>query len=229
LADPTFFIRQHYIDFLGREPEPQGLQGWLGILNNCGTTIQQPCDRTEVSSAFFRSEEFQTRGFFIYRFYAASLGSVPKYSEFIPDMARVSGFLSPQELEAAKVKFIQEFMARSEFRNKYDPTLNDPAAYIDLLEQTAGVSLSDKQALITGLLNGTETRATALRKVIEGNEVAGKFFNEAFVVAAYFGYLRRDPDILYLQWIQVLNQTGDYRTLVNGLMNSVEYAQRFGH
>jgi hypothetical protein len=35
--------------------------------------------------------------------------------------------------------------------------------------------------------------------------VAGKFFNEAFVVEAYFGYLRRDPDILYLQWIQTLN------------------------
>jgi CSLREA domain-containing protein len=229
LADPAFFVRQHYIDFLGREPEPQGLQGWLGILNNCGTTVQQPCDRIEVSSAFFRSEEFQTRGYFVYRFYGAGLGRLPKYSEFIPDMARVSGFLSGQELESVKVSFIQEFMTRGEFRSKYDPTLNDPAAYVDLLEQTAGVSLSGKQALVTGLLNGTETRATALRKVIESSEVAGKFFNEAFVVEAYFGYLRRDPDILYLQWIESLNQTGDYRALVNGFMNSTEYAQRFGH
>jgi hypothetical protein len=159
LADPTFFIRQHYVDFLGREPEPQGLQGWLNILNNCGTSVQQPCDRAEVSSAFFRSEEFQTRGYFIYRFYAASLGRVPKYSEFIPDMARVSGFLSPQELESAKASFVQEFMAWDEFKNKYDPT-----AYVHLLEQTAGISLPNKQALIAGLLNGTETRATMLRK-----------------------------------------------------------------
>jgi hypothetical protein len=98
-----------------------------------------------------------------------------------------------------------------------------------LLEQTAGISLQHKQALIDGLLNGTETRATVLRKVIESSEVTGKFFNEAFVVEAYFGYLRRDPDILYLQWIQTLNQTGDYRTLVTGFMNSIEYARRFGH
>jgi len=44
----------------------------------------------------------------------------------------------------------------------------------------------------------------------------------------YFGYLRRDPDILYLDWIDTLNKTGDYRVMINGFMNSVEYRQRFG-
>src|SRR6185295_16869026 len=93
-----FFIRQHYIDFLGREPEPAGLQGWRDVLNNCapGNTA---CDRIEVSSAFFRSPEFQDRGFFIYRFYP-TIGKIPIYSEFVPDFAKVSGFLSPAELEA---------------------------------------------------------------------------------------------------------------------------------
>ncbi|HKQ99388.1 MAG TPA: Calx-beta domain-containing protein, partial [Pyrinomonadaceae bacterium] len=51
-----FFVRQHYIDLLGREPDPTGFQGWQDILNGCGTTVAQPCDRIEVSSAFFRSE-----------------------------------------------------------------------------------------------------------------------------------------------------------------------------
>lgn len=44
----------------------------------------------------------------------------------------------------------------------------------------------------------------------------------------YFGYLRRDPDILYLEWINLLNQTGDFRTLINGFINSNEYVLRFG-
>jgi hypothetical protein len=45
----------------------------------------------------------------------------------------------------------------------------------------------------------------------------------------YFSYLRRDPDILYLDWIKTMDGTGDYRTMINGFMNSLEYRQRFGH
>jgi hypothetical protein len=67
-----------------------------------------------------------------------------------------------------------------------------------------------------------------LRAIVESPEVASKFYNEAFVVVEYFGYLRRDPDSLYLDWIQTLNQTGDYRVLVNGFLNSIEYRNRFG-
>lgn len=73
------------------------------------------------------------------------------------------------------------------------------------------------QQLISGLQMGSETRATVLRKVVESPEVTVKFYNEGFVVEEYFGYLRRDPDILYLNWIQTLNQTGDYRLLVQWL------------
>jgi hypothetical protein len=43
----------------------------------------------------------------------------------------------------------------------------------------------------------------------------------------YHGYLRRDPDILYLEWIKTMDQTGDYRTMINGFMNSAEYRNRF--
>ncbi|HYY56809.1 MAG TPA: hypothetical protein VE842_05710, partial [Pyrinomonadaceae bacterium] len=83
-------------------------------------------------------------------------------------------------------------------------------------------------AWIAGLINHTVTRAQVLRALIESPELYQKFYNTAFVVEMYFGYLRRDPDILYLRWIQKLNQTGDYRTLINGFVNSQEYRQRFG-
>jgi hypothetical protein len=222
----TFFVRQHYIDFLNREPDPAGFTGWVNILNGCapGNTA---CDRVEVSSAFFRSDEFQVRGYFIYRFYAASLGRIPKYPEFMMDLSRVTGFLTPAQIEANKVAFIADFMSRPEFTTKYDP-VPAPADYVNLLESTAGVTLSNKAALIAGLQGGTETRATVLRKVAESPEVTNKFFNEAFVVEAYFGYLRRNPDALFTTWISILNSTGNYRTLVNGFVNSLEYRQRFG-
>lgn len=45
----------------------------------------------------------------------------------------------------------------------------------------------------------------------------------------YFGYLRRDPDVLYLEWIRIMNQNGgDYRVMVSGFLGSNEYVRRFG-
>ncbi|HEX8844137.1 MAG TPA: DUF4214 domain-containing protein [Pyrinomonadaceae bacterium] len=223
-----FFVRQHYIDFLGREPDPVGYQGWQDILNNC-----QPgnitCDRIEVSSGFFRSEEFQSRGYFTYRFYSASLERNPRYAEFIPDMAKLSGFLSPSQLEANKVAFIQEFMTRTEFTSKYN-SLTTSTAYVDGLLQTAGLPNHPTRGFwINGLTAGTLTRADVLRGLVDSAEVYNKFYTEAFVVMQYFGYLRRDPDILYLEWIKIMNQNGgDYRGMIHGFMNSAEYRQRFG-
>jgi hypothetical protein len=226
IDDNDFFVMQHYIDFLNRMPEPGGFDGWLNILRNCpaGSTA---CDRIEVSSAFYRSPEFQQRGYFVYRFYSVSFGRFPHFPEFLPDLKRVSGFQDDAQLEASKVAFINDFMARAEFRTKYD-SLTNPADYVNTLVTTAGVTLPNKDALISDLAAGRKTRAEVLRAIAESSEVYNKYYNQAFVVMQYFGYLRRDPDSLYLNWINVLNQTGDYRQMVNGFMNSTEYRARFG-
>ena len=91
------------------------------MLVNCGTTVQPPCDRIEVSAGFFRSEEFQSRGYFIYRFFSA-LGRIPVSEEFYPDFAKVSGFLTGDQLEANKVAYVNEVMARADFQTKYGAT-----------------------------------------------------------------------------------------------------------
>jgi uncharacterized repeat protein (TIGR01451 family) len=227
-----FFVHQHYIDFLSREPDPAGFAGWQNTLNNCPASgidaNGNHCDRIEVSSDFFRSEEFQTRGYFIYRFYSA-VGRIPHYAEFMPDFARVSGFLTAQQLEDNKVAFIADFMSRTDFQTKYG-SLSDPTAYVNALLNTVGLpNHPTKQTWITALTNGTMTRAQVLRALVESAEVYQKYYNEAFVIMQYFGYLRRDADASYLQWIQTMNNAnGNYRTLVNGFLNSIEYRQRFG-
>jgi len=43
----------------------------------------------------------------------------------------------------------------------------------------------------------------------------------------YFGYLRRDPDALYTNWIRVLDQGGDSRHMVEGFIGATEYRNRF--
>lgn len=223
-----FFVRQHYIDFLNREPDPNGFAAWVRRIDFCGQPGEPPppCDRIEVSSAFFRSPEFRERGYFVYKFYAASLGRFPRYAEFVPDLAKVSGFQTPEEQEANKQAFGLEFIARSEFQQKYNGTTN--TEYVDRILATAGVTSPNRQAWINALNSGTLTRAQVLRQIAESAEVDARFFNEAFVVMQYFGYLRRDPDALYLNWIQTMNQSGDYRLMVNGFVNSGEYRNRFG-
>jgi hypothetical protein len=220
-----FFVRQQYLDFLGREPDPPGFSGWTSTINNCtGDTTQ--CDRIHVSQLFFQAQEFQERGYFVYRFYPVAFGRKPDYAEFVPDLASVSGFLDNNQLEAAKVAFIANFMARPAFVSTYNSLTNQQ--YVDALLNTAGVTLASRQAMIDGLNNATLTRAQVLRQIVESTEVSTKYNHQAYAVMEYFGYLRRQPDAFYLDWIRVLDQTNDPRGMVTGFVNSLEYRQRFG-
>ena len=220
------FVIQHYMDFLNREPEQEGLNAWKKILDSCAPG-DKSCDRIEVSSGFYRSSEFQDRGNFIYSFYRAALGRPPHYAEFIKDMSRTSGFQSPAELEANKALFAEDFLSRDEVQSRYGQ-FSVAADYVSALQNTAGVVLANKDTLVAALQNNQMTRSRVLRAITESSEVRKKYYNESFVVMQYFGYLRRDPDILYLDWIRTMDQTGDYRTMINGFMNSTEYRQRFG-
>jgi serine protease AprX len=219
-----FFVRQQYLDFLGREPDPPGFIGWVSTIRNCAAG-DPSCDRVHVSEAFFRSAEFQERGYFVYRFYSTALGRKPDYAEFAPDLARVSGFLNDDLLEAAKTQFASDFTTRAAFVNQYGMLNN--SQFVDALLQTAGVTLSNRQSIIDGLNAGTLTRAQALRQLAESGEVYQRYYNQAFVVMEYFGYLRRDPDALYTNWILELDRTGSPRRMIEGFVNSTEYRNRF--
>jgi hypothetical protein len=225
LDTTEFFIRQQYLDFLGREPDPGGFAAWVSIINGCAPG-DTSCDRIHVSQNFYQSEEFQNRGYFVYRFYDVSFGQKPDYTAFVPDLSRVSGFLDASQLEAAKVAFIADFMARPAFADMYNSLNNQQ--YVDTLLNTAGVTLSNRQSMIDGLNNGTLTRAGVLRQIVESAEVSTKFNHESFAVMGYFGYLRRNPDAAYLTWIQILDQTNDARGMITGFVNSAKYRHRFG-
>jgi hypothetical protein len=225
LDTTEYFVRQQYVDFLGREPEEKGFNDWTDTIKNCASG-DASCDRVHVSEAFFRSEEFQQRGYFVYRFYSVAFGQKPDYAAFAPDLGRVSGFLDATRLEAAKTQFASDFTARAAFINQYGTLSN--AQYVDALARTAGVNLSNRQALVDSLSTGTLTRGAALRQIAESGEVYAKYYNRAFVVMEYFGYLRRDPDALSLNWISVLDANpADSRHMVEGFVDATEYRNRF--
>jgi hypothetical protein len=232
ITDIDFFVQQQYIDFLGRMPDSTGFANWVTTLGGCpdggfGENLNPGCDRVHVSAGFYLSTEFQGRGYFAYRFYDAALGRRPLYTEFIPDLQKVGGAQSPDQEAASKIQYMNDFVQKPEFKAIYDALSNQ--AYVDKLEQTAGVTLSNKADLVAALNGGTQTRAQVLRTFVESTPVFNKFFNRGFVTMQYFGYLRRDPDSIgFTNWVNTLDaDPSNFRHMIFGFIFSTEYLNRF--
>jgi predicted extracellular nuclease len=236
LDTPEYFVRQHYIDFLGREPDEVGFNFWSDQILGCAGDSDCVQRRTvNVSAAYFLSIEFQETGALVDGMYRASYGRAPRFAEFIPDSSSVaSGVVVgrgdwAQKLAANKQAFIDGWMTRPEFRAAYDGLSN--ASYVDALIGHAGGFNGDRNALVNGLNANTLSRSGALRQIVENEGFAGAKRNASFVMMEYFGYLRRDPDESgYNFWLSKLNQFGgnfEQAEMVKAFIVSGEYRDRF--
>ncbi|HEY9285723.1 MAG TPA: Calx-beta domain-containing protein [Pyrinomonadaceae bacterium] len=234
IDDTAFFVRQHYLDFLGREPEAG--EPWSNILNTCPNRFSNSptgpssgCDRVFVSSAFVRSPEFALRGAFVVRAYLAAYGRLPTFNEFLRDLMALGGSTDAEAL-ANRARFPDDFTQRPEFGAIYDSLSN--AAYVDRLISNTGAAIpaATRNQLVADLDSGAKTRAQAFREIVDNQAFVNAAFNRVFVLMQYFGYLRRDPEITgFNAWLAYLNANPtDFRTMVFGFVNSQEYRSRFG-
>jgi len=221
--DQRFFVHQHYLDFLNRQPDQSGLDFWTNEITMCGT--DQSCvdnKRINVSAAFFLSIEFQQTGYLVERIYKTAFGdatgtstfngthqlAVPivRLNEFLADKQQISlGVVVGQanwqrQLEDNKNAFAAEFVQRTRFTTALDTSLT-PAQFVDKLFQNAGVtpSASERTTAINEFSGAADTtdltaRSRALRDVAENATLTTNEFNRAFVLMQYFGYLRRNPN-----------------------------------
>ena len=252
IDDTAFFVRQHYHDFLNREPDASGLAFWIDNVEKCGADAAcREVKRIDTSAAFFLSIEFQRTGFRVYRLYRAALPerdyrlrSLPRYREFVRDTQEVGRGVVvgegawEQRLASNTALLLEEFMARAEFALSYPQSLTPPE-YVDKLNAQAGSPLTqtERDQLVAGMLLGTETRASVLLKVAESPEFTRRETNRAFVFMQYLGYLRRAPndppdsDFSGLDfWLSKLEEFGgDYRgaEMVKAFLSSIEYRARF--
>ena len=73
--DARFFVRQHYLDFLNREPDQSGWDFWTGVITQCGNDAAcTEVHRINVSAAYFLSKEFQNTGYVAYVTHRAAFG-----------------------------------------------------------------------------------------------------------------------------------------------------------
>jgi Calx-beta domain/FG-GAP repeat/Domain of unknown function (DUF4214) len=222
-ADQRFFVRQHYYDFLNRQPDQAGFDFWVSQITNCGSN--QGCiqaSRVSVSASFYLSIEFQQTGYLVERMYKVSYGDatgtstigsvhqlpvpIVRYAEFLADTQQIEqGLIVGQTgwetvLENNKQGFASTFVQRSRFTTAF-PTSMTPAQFVDALNLNAGsvLSASERTSAI-GLFGGAgdtsnaTARAQAVRQVAENQTLNNAEFNRAFVLMQYFGYLRRNPN-----------------------------------
>ncbi len=215
LDDAANFVREHYHDFLGREPDASGFAFWTNQIAECEQRPEaerprcREARRINVSAAFFLSIEFKETGCFVYHLYTASLDrpeGLPRYTEFLEDTQAIARGVVVGEgdwrarLDANKKAFTEAFVARAEFATKYPASLK-PAEYTDALYAHAALTPSseERQATIAEFGGApdtadTQARARALRRVAESGALHQRDVNRAFVLEEYFGYLRRNPD-----------------------------------
>jgi hypothetical protein len=216
IEEAAFFVRQHYVDFLNREPDAGGLAFWTNEITSCfpDPTCRE-IKRINVSAAFFLSIEFENTGYLVYRMYKTAYGDttspnvailVPiiRLNEFLPDAQRIGLGVRvgigdwEAQLEANKNAYAREFVVRQRFLTEYPLTMT-PAQFVDKLNLNAGGVLSQSErdqlvAELTAAGDVTQGRASVLRKVAEDADLRERERNRAFVLMQYYGYLRRNPD-----------------------------------
>jgi hypothetical protein len=149
------------------------------------------------------------------------------------------------QLENNKQAFALDFVSRDRFIAQYPPSTT-PAAFVDALYANTGVTPTpaDRNAAIDEFASAATTtdvpaRARALRRVAENATFTRQEMNPAFVLAQYFGYLRRNPNDApepgldfegYNFWLSKLNQfNGNFvnAEMVKAFLVSGEYRHRF--
>ncbi|HEU5238442.1 MAG TPA: PQQ-dependent sugar dehydrogenase [Pyrinomonadaceae bacterium] len=223
IDDTNFFVYQHYLDFLNRQPDGSGFAFWTNNISSCGANpVCTEKQRINTSASFFLSIEFQQTGYLVERFYKVAYGdatgnstlgsahqlAVPmvRLNEFLQDTQRIGRgviVLQPgweQALENNKQAYALEFVQTTRFMTAF-PTTMTPTQFVDKLNLNAGgvLSLSERQAAIdlfggAGNTSNQAARAQAVRMVAQDQDLYDAEFNRAFVLVEYFGYLRRNPN-----------------------------------
>ncbi len=227
IDDPRFFVRQHYLDFLEREPDQAGWDYWISQITQCGgdaTCIHNK--RIDVSNAFFFELEYQQTAAYVFRLYRAAYGNnqpfpnpdnsnpteankLPSYAAFAGDRARLVG---SSNLASDQLALANLFVQRAEFLTKYPAGLTLDQfvdAVLTTIQAADGADLTSQRSALIAL----GSRGAVMYRLGNDDLAGGNGginnrafidaeYNRAFVASQYFGYLRRDADIGgFLFWL----------------------------
>ena len=136
----------------------------------------------------------------LFRAQLARSGTMPRYNEFMTDVGNlchgviVGSDEQQQELESNFTRLLEDWTKQPVFRKTFAEL--DETQFVDRLLRNSGISLdaSERQELISRLIDKQENRATAMLAIVDHPRFAEKEQNRSLVALHYFAYLRRNPD-----------------------------------
>jgi len=227
-TNAQFFVRQQYLDLLGREPSATELTAGTGPIAQCGAdAVCRKTKSVDLSNAVF--VQSQQASAYVFRLYRAAFGNTQPFP--IPDMSNPTeakkwpGYSAVsrelplltdgQTLAQKQLELASSFIRRKAFCEKYSlKTLTTGPTFVDAVLATirndTGVDLvSQRTALITAydqaadMLAGRGAVMYRLSASSQSNPVNNLPFVNAedsrgFASMLYTGYLKRDGDFVGL-------------------------------
>jgi len=172
----------------------------------------------------------------LYRVHLASSGVMPRYQDFMRDLETIGrGVIvgsggQEQQFAANFREFMEDWTHRESFIKSFSQ-LND-AQYVSRVIENANLSLdpAGREALVSGLSSGSETRATVLLKIVDDPRLVAREKYRSLLELHYFGYFRRNPDDPpdgdlrgFNFWLQDLERHQDARDLSTTFRVAGEY------
>lgn len=177
----------------------------------------------------------------LYRLHVAAFGAMPRYADFMPEVAALGRGVEPGDEEGAQKEMLQANLLEAaqriadsrEFKAAYSKL--DDAQYVARLLANAGLAddAALRDSLTSELASRTKSRADVLALVANDARFAEREQNRSLVLLHYFGYFRRNPgdppdaDTSGFDfWLKDLERNRDPGKLPLAFKDSVEYNSR---
>lgn len=214
-ASTSSFVKQQYLDLLGREAAESGLNFWT---NKIDTGL---ASRADLVNEFVFSNEFQDKIAPISRLYQAYFLRIPNTSGLT--------FWVNQKINGVSLEDISsEFSNSEEFNNRYGDLTNEDFVK-QIYDNVQGREGTESGiSFWTNVLNSGTSRGSVMLEFSESGEYKTKTLSGVRVIGFYYGLLRRSPaQDGYDFWKQKLDWEISPNSLIDGFLTSPEYAGRF--
>jgi hypothetical protein len=226
-AGNRLFAMQQFRDFVEREGLEGGISFWANALTNATAT------RAEVVRFFYNSSEYQNEYANVIRL---ALGHRQGFASQIPDAGTLQELYDAFQGGATLFDLSATLAGDAEWVARYgtgafadDPAGNDAfvtLVFNDLLGRApaqAGLDYWSNQ-----LDADTITRPDLFAFITETNEFKNRIANEQFVVSIFLEMLLRAPaQGGFTFWVNQLDGGGSNLALINAILGSAEYGDRF--
>jgi len=216
-TENAFFVRQQYLDFLDREPDPERFTAWVNALN-------RGLSQANMIETFIDSGEFYFKGRSIAQAYLGLLARDADHAGF-------RAWLEVLLEGVPREEMVQFFLDSDEFKARFGNNLSNEQ-FVATMYATVllrGPDAGGFDSWVKQLNTGQLTRAQVALGFLDSTEFQNLAASQIRVDISllYFEMLRRDPDGGgFSYWIGLLNDGVPLTSVIGGFLNSTEYQSR---